>query len=244
VVAYLTTVQALRDADMDALKNIADLHASLTKSAPLPISATELAFVLSADSPDALDEVIRRSGVGAPQAFEEEKKEAEEKKDEAEAEAHAQDVEQAKKAKPGKRVYWGLNVHGVKRKDLASKNDPDAKPKSKRAHEMPLLWQAARWNATRVIEYLNTPRPLDAFAYYAAHHNDTRAKKLRTKCDLAASYPEWIGWKADALGESAIVAAVCPAVLLRGAPERTTVATLEKLFELQPGLMREQLDRP
>jgi hypothetical protein len=238
----LTISQAISDVDVEAFTQIASLHASISKIAP-PLSIAvhrQVQYILEADSPDFLDEVIRRCGVGAPYAVEEKEEE-----DKSQTQADSQ-AEEKPKPKPGKRVYWGLNVHGVKRKDLASRNDPDAKPKShgQRVHEMPLLWQAVRVNAVRIVEYLNSKRPLEAYAHYAAHEKDARAMKLRTQGDLAVTYPDWIGWKPDALGQSVLLAAVSPYAPYKDFKKVSMLDTLKKLFEIQPTLLQDQLNLP
>jgi hypothetical protein len=201
----------------------------VNKSAPLPIHSAEFDYVLSSDNVEFLHEIIRGSGIGAPQIFE-----AKKVRESNEQRVTSQEKEKAK-VEPDKRAYWGLNVHGMKRKDLASKNDPDATSRENRSYEMPLLWKAILGRATKIVEYLSTERPLEAYGYYASHYNDARAKNLRARGDLAPGYPEWIGWKSDELGESPLVAALNSVENLE---------MLQNLFELQPTLMSEHIDDP
>jgi hypothetical protein len=204
-----------------------------------------LIHVFSSDNVEILDALIRLGGIGGPNTAESTKEEESQAVD---SMATMSQIAEKPKEKPGKRVYWGLNVHGMKRKDLASKNDPNASPdvKTSRIPEMPLLWHAACYQAINIMTYLNTKRPLEAYQHYAATSNDARAKYLRNRTDLEETYPEWIGWKQDGFGQSAIVASLFPSRHKKYKDESRDVrlVALEKLFELQPALMAQQVDLP
>jgi hypothetical protein len=225
------------------LKHVVELYAIAYKSSSSFITSSHLDSVLSSDHVELLDALIRLSGIGGPETAELKKKEDEESQA-AEGEGTTPQEVEKPKEKPGKRVYWGLNVHGKKRKDLASKNDPDAvkQVKTARAPDMPLLWQAVRYQAVDIMAYLNTKRPLDAYRHYAATGSDARAKSLRNKTDLEETYPEWVGWKQNEFGQSAIVASLYRYGRSKDDPKETDLVALEKLFELQPTLMAEQVD--
>jgi hypothetical protein len=201
--------------------------------------------VFSSDHVELLDVLIRLTGVGGPETAKLKHNGDEELLVVEDESTIFQKVEKPK-AKPGRRVYWGLNIHGMKRKDLASKNDPDAvkQVKTAQAPEMPLLWQAVRHQALNTMAYLNTKRPLDAYRHYAATGNDARAKSLRNKTDLEETYPEWVGWKQNQFGQSAIVASLYRYGRSKDDPKETDLVALEKLFELQPALMAEQVHLP
>ena len=104
------------------------------------------------------------------------------------------------------RTYLGLNVHGKKRKDLATKNDPHAY--SSNNQPLPLLWQAAQSGAIGIVRYLASDQPLAAYNYYASTHGDSHAKLIRQVPDLAAVLPEKLGWTTSQLNESVATAAI------------------------------------
>jgi hypothetical protein len=106
-----------------------------------------------------------------------------------------------------KRIYLGLTVHGKKRADLAKRNDPSASYGSDNSN--PLVWQATQWNSFKIIDYLASERPLDAYRFYASgNSDDDRAERLRRTPNLAEVLPGWLGWKINITGESPLTAAV------------------------------------
>ncbi|KAH9949875.1 ankyrin [Amylocystis lapponica] len=181
--------KAIADNDFEAFVQIAELYKSLPKAQPLP--DITLTWILQHDRPNMLDELIRWTGVGFNV--------------EAQSESEHSQTETAHPKKS--KTYLGLNVHGKKRKDLALKNDPDARP-SARGFSLPLLWDAAQEGALNVIKYLSGIQALAAFQYYASTHNDQHARHIRRVPDLAAVLPESLGWTTNPLKESPYTAAV------------------------------------
>ncbi|PBL01634.1 ankyrin [Armillaria gallica] len=94
----------------------------------------------------------------------------------------------------------------IKRKDLARESYPDAD--SSEDDFTPLLWRAALAGATKVMQYLGSRRPLEAYKFYSSSHNDEKAIKIRCTPDLEKALYEWLGWKTNTLGESPLTAAV------------------------------------
>jgi len=109
---------AVRAADMEAAKQIIALHELCAPLSPVNPHA-ELDNILQCDSPAMLDLFIRKFGIGLGFSEEEE---------------NGPQATDAIKKMP--KTYLGLDVHGVKRKDLAKRNDPDA-PSS--PHSTPLV---------------------------------------------------------------------------------------------------------
>jgi hypothetical protein len=119
------------------------------------------------------------------------------------------------------RIYLGLNVHGKKRADLATQNDPDAQSSS--STFIPLIWRAAKKSAKGIISYLVGQRPLGAYRRYAESHTDERAMWLEEHL------PVWLGWITDSLGQNPLTAAIVG----------NNVETLQWLFEKAPDQLME-----
>jgi hypothetical protein len=178
--------QAVYDDDFEAFIQIAELGAQL----PKPISLTELTSedtLLRKDRAKLLDEYIRRTGQGidVPQKTE-----------------GTEDAPQRPKGKE----YWGLNVHGKKRRDLAARGDPNARHNWSKGSKFPLVWLAAQHGALGILEYLNTDRPLAAYKY----HFSANAKEAKN-ADLPAmesSISELLGWCFNPSNETALSAAL------------------------------------
>lgn len=210
-ISYLTPLEeTIHDDDFDAFVQIAEFSAKL----PKPIALTDLVAsedtILRKDSAKLLDEYIRRTGRGI---------EIPEKKE------GTEDTPQRPKGKE----YWGLNVHGKKRKDLASRGDPKARYNN--GPDIPLVWSAASHGALRVLEYLNTDRPLAAYQYYFS----VNAKESKG-VDLAAlenSISELLGWCSNRSNESSLSAAVLLGKL----------DAFKKLLELNPTLLKPYLHK-
>jgi hypothetical protein len=201
--------RAAEKKDLEAFTKIADLYASLSE--PVDLGQDLLDSIVSTDAPEILHEYIRRSGYGL-------------------------DFEQAKKAiehlppvmNDKNRVYLGLNVNGKKRADLAQKNDPNA---AGSVNVIPLVWQAARGGADKIIEYLSGDKPLAAFRYHATACNTVRAEQLRRTPDLEQVLPKWLGWIISDLGESPLSAAILG----------NKLETIKVLFAKQPKLLKSAL---
>lgn len=202
--------ETIHDDDFEAFVQIAEFSAKL----PSPLALTDLVtsgdtFLLK-DRAKLLDEYIRRTGQGIeiPQ-----KKEG------------TEDTPQRPKGKE----YWGLNVHGKKRKDLASRGDPKARYNI--GSDIPLVWSAAKHGSLSVLEYLNTDRPLAAYQYYFS----VNAKESK-KVDLVAlenSISELLGWCSNPSNESPLSAAV----------QSGNLDAFKKLLELNPTLLKPYLHK-
>ncbi|KAF9530942.1 hypothetical protein CPB83DRAFT_904927 [Crepidotus variabilis] len=182
--------------DLEAFKQIAGLYNTL----PTPLSLPKLmAVILQEDQSDLMDEYIKRTGDGI---------------DEADAKTHTGTIEDIPTATNDEnKVYLGLNVHGKKRADLASRNDPNAAYEADTLRQPPLLWQAIRQNAKAIISYLASEKPLAAFQRYTSTHSDRKAIWLKRMGieqggELAKNLPNWIGWTVDHFGESPLSAAI------------------------------------
>lgn len=200
---------AIYDGDFEAFIQIAEINAKL----PKPIALTDLASedtILQTDRAKLLDEYIRRTGQGieVPQKNE-----------------TTGDVPQRPKGKE----YWGLNVHGKKRRDLASKGDPNFRYKT--ASKIPLVWSAAKHGALGVLEYLNSDRPLAAYQYYfSANAKESKEADLSV---LESSISELLGWCSNPSNETPLNAAV----------QLGKLDTFKKLLELNPTLLKPYLHK-
>lgn len=174
--------------DFATFVQITDLYKSLPS--PLELPSDALAWAMKYDRPDMLDEVIRRtaSGIDIPEEWQDEEETGEGVKLEAQS----------------LNVYFGLNIHGKKRKDLARKVDPDA-PTTSEKRGLPLAWIAAHDGALECVRYLASERASAAYRYYASTHSDKRARYLRSIDDQIV---QRLGWCIDELNESVITAAV------------------------------------
>ncbi|KAI0750408.1 hypothetical protein C8Q74DRAFT_1373995 [Fomes fomentarius] len=181
--------KAVLDNDFEAFVQIADLYKFLPK--PIDLPTDTLVWILQHDRSTMLDELIRRTGRGIELPQE----------DQSEEEA----TDEAKSKKLPSKTYFGLNVHGKKRKDLVAKSDPNAPCSSQDNWELPLLWQVAYIGAIECVRYLATERPVSAYQYYASTHTDDRARYLKRIND---QIPQRLGWTMDELNESVITAAV------------------------------------
>ena len=204
--------EAIRDDDLEAFIQIAEFCAQLPKPIPLAGLASEDTF-LREDRPRILDEYIRRTGQGI---------EVPEKK--------IEETEDAPQRPKGKE-YWGLNVHGKKRRDLAARGDPNARYSGSNGSKVPLVWRAAQQGALAVLEYLNTDRPLAAYQYYFSA-NPKEAKKADLPA-LESSISELLGWCSNPSNETALSAAIISKQL----------ASFKKLLELNPALLQPYLHK-
>ena len=196
--------EAIHDDDFEAFIRIAELCNQLPELIDLSKLASETVF-LRKDRVKLFDEYIRRTGKGIdiPQKIEE-----------------TEDVPQSPKGNE----YWGLNVHGKKRRDLA---DPDARYDN--GSRFPLVWCAAQWGALDILEYLNTDRPLAAYKHYLSE-NAEEAEKADLPV-LEGSIAELLGWCSNPSNETALSAALNSGML----------DSFKKLLELNPTLLRPYL---
>ena len=204
--------EAIRDDDLEGFIQIAEFCAQLPKPIPLTGLASEDTF-LREDRPKILDEYIRRTGQGI---------DVPEKK-----------VEETKDApqRPKGKEYWGLNVHGKKRRDLAARGDPNASYGGSNQSKIPLVWRAAQHGALGVLEYLKTDRPLAAYQYYFSA-NPKEAKKANLPA-LESSVFELLGWCSNPSNETALSAALHSGHL----------NSFKKLLELNPALLEPYLHK-
>ncbi|KDR74215.1 hypothetical protein GALMADRAFT_123653 [Galerina marginata CBS 339.88] len=196
--------KAVAERDLEAFVHIANLYDSLPQAVELGTDV--LSSIMQQDQPDILDEYIRRTGAGIDVAGA--RKDSGLKDGEAELQVASNDAN---------RMYLGLNVHGKKRMDLASKNDPNAVHNDEKA-QVPLVWQAARGAAKGILSYLASDRPLVAYKFFAASHSDAKAIWFRRMLggkdaskasgELETRLPAWLGWTISPLGESPLIAAI------------------------------------
>ncbi|KAI5121628.1 hypothetical protein M0805_001157 [Coniferiporia weirii] len=177
--------QACEDGDLEAFVNICDMLQQLPEKQEPNMSCMLSAF--EADSPEVVDEIIRRTGLGITISR---------------ADVPKEGVE----PKRISNLYLGLTVHGKKRKDLARHADEYASAES--AEEIPLLWAAVQVNAKRVIEYIGGPGPLVAYRYYASTKTTERAESLCEIQDLDKEPPALLGILPNVRQETALTAAI------------------------------------
>lgn len=196
---------AIHNGDFEAFIQIAEITARLPKPVALTDLVSENTF-LQKDRTKLLDEYIRRTGQGI---------EVPRKVDEG--------ANHAPWRLKGKE-YWGLNVHGKKRRDLALRGDPNSR--SNTGSKIPLVWSAAKSGALGVLEYLNTDRPLAAYQYYfSANAKDSKDLDLQT---LEGSISGLLGWCSNPSDETALSATV----------QSGRLDSFKKLLELNSALLR------
>ncbi|KAI0303314.1 hypothetical protein B0F90DRAFT_1710051 [Multifurca ochricompacta] len=202
--------KAIIENDFEAFVRTLDLY----QYAGVPIRPDDDAhsLVVALDRPEMLDELTRRSGVGIPIPT---------------------NAGKSSNANPKKvieeRVYLGLKVGGKRRAHIVQQGQTQRKAVT---YNFDLLRHAIRLGATKVVEYLASPRPLAAYKYYAATHNDDIAQYLKSFDDnLEAALPGLLGWQVDELNESPLLCAVVT----------NRLDVLKQLFALKPNLMKEAL---
>lgn len=220
-------IQACAEGDEDAFLKLLEI-ANCT-STPIKLeSLITITPILSSDSVNILDEFIRHTGVGIPsEALASHSKQ--EEGDEADLERKAQEAELSK------RLYLGLSIHGVKRKDLAKRGDSYAHDQSN--NRVPLLWSAIREGALDIVDYLHTSRPLDAYRAYSRDNSTDLAEAIRllSDSDLEKKLTGILGIVPNSRRESAMTAAIVG----RTKP----LPMIKKLLALNPNQAREYLHR-
>ncbi|KAJ3554073.1 hypothetical protein NM688_g3295 [Phlebia brevispora] len=188
--------QVVANDDFEAFVQILDLYRyagdALGMTESQILAGNTFPGLFQYDRPAMLDEFIRRTGFGIS----------------LEVDSKDQDEEQPDSTSRKPKYYLGLNVHGKKRKDLASKGDPNAPHSMTPTGELPILWKAARAGLLEVIKYLASDRPLMAYKFYASSHSDKQAKLLNQIPDLASVLPAKLGWTTNVLNESALTAGI------------------------------------
>ncbi|KIO25916.1 hypothetical protein M407DRAFT_24769 [Tulasnella calospora MUT 4182] len=189
---------------------------------PMSIPESLRDIILTNDSPDMLDAYIRRTGDGLTLP----KPKAKESKD-GKARGHHDDDDDDDEYK----IYLGLNVHGKKRKDLARREDPNAPYESDDERNVPIGWRAASTQAIAILEYLNSPKAIEAYKYYAETYKTKFAKRLAEALQNPDDFPKMVGFSNSRLAETPVLAAVWNAEK----PD-LILPTLKKLMQLQPTL--------
>ncbi|KAK0490248.1 ankyrin repeat protein [Armillaria novae-zelandiae] len=195
---------AIATDDVEAFTHLRKLY-RYAKDGPIDTYGKILTEIVKYDRPEMLDMCIRRSGHGIYFIS-----------------VLSDGQEDSHIINDESRIYLGLNVHGKKRKDLARGSYPDAD--NSEDDFTPLVWRAALAGATKVVQYLGSRRPLEAYKFYSISHHDEKAIKIRRTPDLENVLYEWLGWKTNALGESPLTAAVLG----------NRFETIKAMFDLKP----------
>lgn len=204
---------AAADGDLEAFVNICDTMKLIPDAQPIPQHV--LYSILEGDSPEVLDEFIRRSGGGISFLGEDQEE------DRAAAEAtHKQS-----------KLYLGLTVHGKKRKDLANHGDVHARNDS--TEELPLLWLAARNQAKKIIAYLAGDGPLAAYRYYASTSSEERALDLR-KRTFDKMLPALLGITPNIRNETTLTAVLVGLLGENGREEKDKLDILKYILSQFP----------
>ncbi|KLO11509.1 ankyrin [Schizopora paradoxa] len=209
--------QTCQEGDLEAFVNMCELLKSYpdedADSTEPPTSV--LNSILSCDSPAVLDELIRRTGVGI--GMEDIRIPTQTYEDDADG-----------------KYYLGLTVKGKKRKDLASEGHKQALS-NQQVTQIPLLWQALRVGAVKIVEYLLGPGPLAAFRFYASTSTSKYAERLRTVPDLDKRMPALLGLTPNLRKETALSA------ILLGTSKENSLKMAKLLFALQPNRVKEYM---
>lgn len=183
---HTTLTKAIRDNDLEAVVQVADLMKLLEE--PIIPNRADLEVAIDADSPAIVDELIRRTGLGISFGI-------------------AADIKSSpyKDADSETGFYLGLDVGGKKRRDLARCGDPDAPSADP---DVPLLWMAAEAGAVKCIEYLSGSGPLSAYSLYMANHDNERTRALGLVTDLAVELPKLLGFTHNSYNVTPILKAL------------------------------------
>jgi hypothetical protein len=206
---------ALENADIPSFEQVLALGQMCDP--PITIGPQHLSNVLKSDEPAMLDYIIRKFGFGISIGNDEQEHEPA-------SDDHDGKVPNLKKTS---KTYLGLNVRGRKRKDLATKGDPDA-PKTSTKGELPLIWLAAQLNASKILTWLATPAPLDAYMAYMNSSNDEAALAMKRLPKFEQKFPDLIGSTVNDVGENVMLAH-----LSGGSPK---IDTIKLLFSAFPDL--------
>ncbi|TFY63651.1 hypothetical protein EVG20_g6224 [Dentipellis fragilis] len=202
--------RAVTEDDFEAFVKICDLYKAADED--LWPNSDVYNLIVKWDRPDMLNELIRRTGctINVPVV--------------------AKDGDEVD-GKPisKKRVYLGLNIQGKKRKDLATRRTNNREPRY-----TPLLHEAVLANSSKIVDYLTTERPLQAFRYYGSTHTNPRGKFLRETKDLESVLPVWLGWEINSLNESPLTAAINIG--------QDRFGIIKQLFEKKPQMMLDAMN--
>ena len=208
---------ALEDADVQAFEQV--LAIGEMCDPPITMTPQLLGSVIKSDEPALLDAVIRKFGFGLPVQTELEELETNPQHTIAEGESHGK--------KKTSKTYLGLNVNRVKRVDLATKGDPDA-PTQIADKQIPLVWQAAQLNASKILTWLASSAPLEAYQTYMKTSTDEVAIAMKRLPKFGQRFPSLIGSTPTDIGENAVLAHL--------SGDSPKVETLQLLFSLYPDL--------
>ncbi|KAL5531740.1 hypothetical protein ACEPAG_4617 [Sanghuangporus baumii] len=199
--------QACCEGDLEAFVNICDMMQQLPE--PREPDMGLLLGAIASDSPEIVDEIIRRSGIGI--------------------DLTQLDVSEnsARPTSDTSKLYLGLTVHGKKRKDLARYIEGDHSNK-KDHNRIPLLWSAIESNSKKVIDYLAGSGPLAAYQCYAKTKTTERAEALRLFQDLDKQLPKLLGIVGNRHGENVLTAVIL------SAPQDEKLPLAKKILSLFP----------
>ncbi|KAG8916541.1 hypothetical protein FRC00_014710 [Tulasnella sp. 408] len=211
---------AILENDIEAFHQIADMMEGLEEPMAVPVAL--LHTILPSDSPEMLDAFIRRTGGGLSLP-------------EPKAQKSTDDMDPMEDHDGndgGAKFYLGLDVDGKKRKDLARREDPNAPyAYAGTSYQIPIAWYAASRQATAILEYLNSPRAIEAYKYYAETEKTMLATRLAEVLTSTDDFHEMVGFSISRFAETPVLATIWgPAK-----PDKI-LPTLKKLMELQPRL--------
>lgn len=211
--------QACAEGDLEMFVTISDLYKLLPDDAQNLDGDSLLLRALTSDSPELVDEIIRRTGAGIDIG----------------GMASSQESQLTEAVEPSK-LYLGLTVHGKKRKDLATKgfdkNQRNVKSK------IPIFWSAVVHNAKKTIEYLSGPGPLAAYRYFANSNSTAYAEQLRAFQGFDKQLPALLGILPNKRNETPVTA-----LLLRKFKEDRSIMT-KYLLSLHPRQAKAYLQAP
>ena len=213
--------QACEEGDVETIRFVFELISQYTEGdveEQLTTTGTNAMYsVLKGDYPEALDEVIRHTGLGIGRET-----------------LTTQSASEVDHDDDGK-FYLGLTVKGKKRKDLAQHGSNQNNYGN--SFEIPLLWYAIQSNAGKIVEYLHGPKPLEAYQAFSKSTNTTVAVKLRQMKDLEQQLPALLGLIPNIRGETALTAAIA------GTPKTKSLEMVKKLFGIQPGKVKDYVHK-
>lgn len=205
-------LHSLAEADLPSLERALELGQMCEPKQT--IFPTALDTILENDSPSMLEFVIRKYGYGLPSM--EEEVEHEHQSGEAD--------ESTTNTKKVSKIYLGLNVQGRKRKDLARAGDPNA-PFAYSTNFLPLMWRAAQYDARKILTWLTTPGPLQAYKAYMAQSTDEAALSMKRITKFEEKLPSMLGATPNDLGENVLLAHLCS-----NEPKLETITLIFNLF--------------
>ncbi|KAF9530926.1 hypothetical protein CPB83DRAFT_849882 [Crepidotus variabilis] len=216
--SHTLLAKAVVDGNTETFTRIANLYQAISHPLEPSDSTHLLAMIIKHDQPEMLDLYIKRTGYGID--FEK-------------AQKHSETPPAPTAVNDKNRLYLGLNVHGMKRADLARQNDPDATKTEPPSH-IPLVWRASENASHNILRYLASDKPAKAFQRYMSNNTDERAtwlKRVNVGSDggIEKQLPMWLGWTITRIGESPLTAALVG--------QHNCLETVTLLMDLQPQIM-------